>query len=121
MHGHSRFAATDDCEGISIGNCVSHGQGATGVGINFKDTHRSVPQNRLCVLDGFVEEFDGGWANVERVPVFRNLLDWDDLRFRPRLAADRDDTIDRQVEFYASGKGMILNALGKIQHVVFDQ
>ena len=43
------------------------------------------------------------------------------FRFRPRLVAGRDDTIDRQVEFHAAGKGVLFNAFGEVQHVVFDQ
>ena len=121
MHGQSCFAAADDRQCIGIGNRVSHREGAPGIGIDFKDTHRSIPQNRLRVLDCFVEEFYGGRANVEGVPPFRNLLDRDDLRFRTRLVAGRDDTIDRQIEFHAAGKGMVLDAFRKVQHVVFDQ
>ena len=115
------FAAANDCEGIGVGNRVSHRERAPGVGIDFKDAHRPVPQNRLRILDCFVEQFDGGRADVEGVPPLRNLLDRDDLRFRPWLAAGRNDTIHRQVEFHATGKSMVLNAFREVQHVVFNQ
>ena len=120
MHGQGRFATADDRQGVGIGNRVSHRECPSRVGIDFEYAHRSVPQNGLGVLDHFVEQFYGGRTDVECVPPVRNLLDRDDLRLSPRLPAGCNDTIDRQVEFHAAGKGMLLNAFGKVQHVIFD-
>ena len=47
MHGQSRFTSADDRQCIGIGNRVGHREGASGIRIDFKDPHRSVPQNRL--------------------------------------------------------------------------
>ena len=98
MNGEGSFTATDDREGVCIGDSMSHGQGPPCVGINFKDTHRAVPQDGLGVLDRLIEELDGGWANVEGVPPFRNLLHGDNLGFCADLSTGCNHTVDREIK-----------------------
>src|SRR5271166_6961962 len=59
--------ASDDRDGRAvIGYSIRDLLGSLGEGLNFKDTHRSIPHDRASGADFSGKQFDGFRADVER-------------------------------------------------------
>src|SRR5687767_971985 len=102
MDGHCGLAAADDRERIGVRYRMRDGQGAACVGVDLEHAHRTVPEDRLGVLQGLGKKLHRCGTDIESVPAYWNFLNGDDLRYRAPLAARRHDAVDRQIEFHSA-------------------
>jgi len=77
---------------------VDHGRRSSTKGVNFKNAHGTVPDNRLGVAEGFRKQHDGRRADVQAHPVAVHLLNRNNFVFRFGAHVFGNDAIHGQVQ-----------------------
>ena len=119
--GGDGVATTDDGDTVQVGQSVRDRKGTLGEGVHFKHAHRTVPDDRLALVQFLLEGGDGVRSDVQTHPAIRDRVDGDNLRVGIRGELVRDDDVSRQEQLDALLFRFRHQSLGEFNLVVFNQ